>query len=67
MPEIPELSELRSGNNGSYLDQWGNTILSPTRPGQAATLTEIAEMRIAQIVGPPVSRVEKGRWWASQS
>lgn len=53
MPDIPELHELRRGLNDSYLDQWGNTIWSPTRPGQLATLHEIAEMRIAQIVGPP--------------
>jgi hypothetical protein len=46
MPDIGELRDLQCVN-GCYTDIFGNTIWSPTRPGQVATFAEVLEMRFA--------------------
>jgi hypothetical protein len=46
MPDIGELRDLQCVN-GCYTDIFGNTIWSPTRPGQVATFAEVLEMKFA--------------------
>jgi hypothetical protein len=46
MPDIGEIRDLQLVD-GRFTDIFGNTLWSPTRPGQVATFAEVLEMKFA--------------------